>query len=128
MMLSSEKLTKVLINRVGGNPLMLGSSSQVERKEVPSDGDVHRELEKVKLPILMEMCIESWKKLSFLFLQVPPKWRYQKLGWKTCTYVLNWRANLATKKPSWLYTNLRRVHCYGQGIWIFYFYFELVIV
>lgn len=51
MMLSFQKMIEVLISRVGGNPSVPGSSSQAKRKEVPSDGYVHRELEKFKLPI-----------------------------------------------------------------------------
>lgn len=52
MMLSFQKMTKVLISRVGGNPSVPVSSSQLERQEIPYDGDLHRELEKVKLSIL----------------------------------------------------------------------------
>jgi hypothetical protein len=50
-MLSFQRITKTLINRTRGNASMHGSSSQHERHEVPSYGDVHIELEKVKLPI-----------------------------------------------------------------------------
>jgi len=51
MMLSFQKMTKLLISRVWGNHSMLGSSSPAERQAIPSDGHVHRELEKVKLLI-----------------------------------------------------------------------------
>ena len=51
MMLSFQKITEVLFSMVGGNPSVPGSSSQLERQEIPSNGDVHRELEKFKLPI-----------------------------------------------------------------------------
>lgn len=75
MMLSFQKMIEVLISRVGGNPLVPGSSSQLERQEITSDGDVHSVLEKVKLPIFkgttkrevaeawlenMRLCFELW--------------------------------------------------------------------
>jgi len=50
-MLSFQKMTEVLISRVGGNPLVPSSPSQLERQEIPSDGDVHRQLENVNIPI-----------------------------------------------------------------------------
>lgn len=35
MMLYFQKMTEVLISRVGGNPLVPGSSSQAERQKIP---------------------------------------------------------------------------------------------
>ena len=64
MMFSFQKMTEDLISRVGGNPLVPGSSSQLEMQERPCDGDVHRELERVKLPIFKGTTkgevIEAW--------------------------------------------------------------------
>ena len=77
MMLSFQKMIEVLISRVGGNPSVPSSLSQAKRQEIPSDGDVHRELEKVKLPIFKGTTkgevAESWLESMCLCFEL---WNY----------------------------------------------------
>jgi hypothetical protein len=78
-------MTKALLDRLGGNDSLGGTSAQGERHDQPLEDDLHRELEKFRLPLFKGTTkgevVEAWLENMNYALHYGITQVTRRLGW-----------------------------------------------